>query len=305
MVDITCVLETAKYKSVSKASEQLYISQPALSQRIKKLEQELGYELFVRTAQGVYLTTMGEAFCQEAQPVAEAWDQLCRWVDEHLQTGQRKLRIGLGARVYSSGLFEDVVRFFDLHPSIDVAFVTEAGRDFLPLLKNDSLDLALDRLPPEEFLPVQNDFVVYDLLCEKQCILMSWDDPLAQREKIKFSDLQGCTMISALEGSIEDKMLKSICAKNNITLKRLYRLDNIDMIMDLVQKGKGVVIGPQSFASYYGVASAVLQPETNVYLKFICLEKNSRKKEIVQFQQYLEKVCQMRNHISCEGSGVS
>lgn len=291
ITQITYVLVTAKCGSLSKAAEQLYISQPALSQRIKKLEQELGYKLFRRTAHGVFLTDMGKAFCQRAQPAADAWSHLCSWVSENPHTVKRKLRIGLGARAYSTGIFESVVRFFDLHPDFEAAFITQAGRDFLPLLKRDELDLVLDRLPPEDLLSTQDGFIAHDLIGEKQCILMSWDDPLARLETIHFSDLQGCTMISGLEDSIEDKTLKAVCEKNGITLKRLYRSDSIDMIMDLVRRGTGVVIGPESFARYYGVSSAVLQPETSVALKFIYLKKDRGRKEVLQLYQYLKTGC--------------
>lgn len=295
LTQVIYVLEAARCGSLSQAAERLYTSQPALSQRIKRLEQELGYPLFSRTPQGVRLTAVGEAFCQRAQPVVEEWQGLCGWVSDHSHMAQKHLRIGLGVRVYSSGLFEDVVHFFDLHPDIEATFVTEAGRDFLPALKDGSLDLVLDRFPPEEFVSEQGGFVVSDLICEKQCVLMSWDDPLNRFESITLSQLQGCTMVSALADSLEDKTLKSICARSGITLKRLYRSDSIDMIMDLVRKGKGVTIGPQSFASYYGVSSVILEPETSVYIKFICLEQSRRRKEIVQLQRYLQKICHKRS----------
>lgn len=295
LTQVMYVLEAAQCGSLSQAAERLFTSQPALSQRIKRLEQELGSPLFFRTPQGVCLTEAGERFCRKARPVVKEWQNLCGWVSENSGMAQKYLRIGLGVRVYSSGLFEDVVRFFDLYPDIEATFVTEAGRDFLPALKSGALDLVLDRLPPEELLSEQSGFIVQDLICENQCVLMAWDDPLNRYNTISLSQLQGCTMISSLAGSMEDKTLKVLCQKSGITLKRLYRSDSIDMIMDLVRKGKGITIGPQSFASYYGVSSAVLQPETSVYIKFICLDQSLRRKEIAQLHRYLQKICRKRN----------
>lgn len=295
LTQVIYVLEAARCGSLSRAAENLFTSQPALSQRIKRLEQELGNPLFFRTSQGVRLTEAGELFCQNAQPVVNEWKKLCGWISENSHITQKRLRIGLGVRVYSSGLFEDVVRFFDLYPDIEASFATEAGRDFLPALKNGSLDVVLDRFPPKELLSEQSGFIVHDLICEKQCVLMSWDDPLNRLETISLSQLQGCTMISSLVDSIEDKILKLICEKNGITLKRIYRSDNINMIMDLVREGKGITIGPQSFASYYGVAAVNLQPETSEYIKFICLDQSKGRKDIVQLQRYLLKVCNKRN----------
>jgi DNA-binding transcriptional LysR family regulator len=292
MTQVTYVLEIVQWGSLSKAAEHLYISQPALSQRIKKLEQELGYTLFFRTPQGVCLTAKGEQFCEMARPVACAWENLNQWVSQNTASPQRHLRIGIGPRVYSTGLFEEVVRFFDLHPNIEATFESEAGRNFFPALKNGSLDVVLDRLPPEELYNDYDGLAIYDLLSEKQCILMAWEDPRRQLKEISFPELEGSTMISALENSIEDKTLKALCAKHNIAFKRLYRADNIDTIMDLVRKGKGIVVGPQSFAAYYGVAAVTLLPETHVSLKLICLEKNTTPKDVVLLRQYLQAIYQ-------------
>lgn len=288
------VLEAARCGSLSQAAKRLFTSQPTLSQRIKRLEQELGCQLFSRTPQGVHLTEAGEAFCRKAQPVVEGWRELCGWASERSHAAPKRLRIGLGVRVYSSGLFEEIVHFFDLHPDIEAAFVTEAGRDFLPALKDGTLDLVLDRLPPEELGSGLDGLVMQDLICEDQCVLTSWDDPLSRLDSISLAQLQGCTMISSLAGSMEDRALKALCAKSGITLKRIYRSDSIDMIMDLVRKGKGVTIGPRSFASYYGVSSVIIRPQTSVYIKFICLDQGRLRKEIVQLRQYLQAVCHAR-----------
>ncbi|MGG1889684.1 LysR family transcriptional regulator, partial [Priestia megaterium] len=57
-------IETAKTKSLSKASEQLHMTQPALSKQMRKLEEDLGVTLFIRSATGVELTSAGEILLQ-------------------------------------------------------------------------------------------------------------------------------------------------------------------------------------------------------------------------------------------------
>ena len=77
-MDITQVryaVTVAKCGSLSKAAEALYLSQPALTQRIKHLETELGYSLFCRSPQGFSLTPAGKQFCANAQPLLCAWEQ--------------------------------------------------------------------------------------------------------------------------------------------------------------------------------------------------------------------------------------
>ncbi|MEG2634844.1 MAG: LysR family transcriptional regulator, partial [Oscillospiraceae bacterium] len=69
------VIEIAEAKSISKAAENLYITQPYLSLALKRLEEELGVNLFNRTTRGVFLTTAGEKFLQYAQKIVEIISQ--------------------------------------------------------------------------------------------------------------------------------------------------------------------------------------------------------------------------------------
>ena len=104
------VLEVAACRSMSRAAQRLYVSQSAISQQIQKLEQELGCALFTRTVTGLELTAAGENFCHQARPVIDAWQKLCQDLNADNATAKKQLRIGLGSRVYSNSLFQDIVR---------------------------------------------------------------------------------------------------------------------------------------------------------------------------------------------------
>ena len=294
ILQVLYVLEVARQNSISKAAENLFVSQPALSLQIKNLEAELGYDLFTRTSKGISLTELGQRFCEDAQVMADSWHTFESKVQAQSRDGCRRLRVGMGCRVYSNRLFEDVVRFFELHPNIEVTFVTGAGQDHITALKEGALDLALDRLPPASLLPDQRSFAAYDLVTERQCILMARSSPQSTLKSMTFQDLQGCTIITALENSMEDRILKQECKDFGITLNRIYRSDGIDTNMNLARSGKGYVIGPESFAEYYDVAAVPLEPELWIGLKFICLHKNEGRPEIAALRRYLEKICRER-----------
>ena len=167
-------------------------------------------------------------------------------------------------------------------------------QDHITALKEGALDLALDRLPPASLLPDQRSFAAYDLVTERQCILMARSSPQSTLKSMTFQDLQGCTIITALENSMEDRILKQECKDFGITLNRIYRSDGIDTNMNLARSGKGYVIGPESFAEYYDVAAVPLEPELWIGLKFICLHKNEGRPEIAALRRYLEKICRER-----------
>ena len=137
------VLAVAKCRSFSAAAQELFVSQPALSKQIRSLEIELGYDLFNRASQGVTLTREGERFCRYGQQALDSWEYFQRQVNYEDKSVTRRLRIGLGSRVYSNGLFEDVMRFFENHLELEVTFVAEAGKDFLAELSEGRLDLII------------------------------------------------------------------------------------------------------------------------------------------------------------------
>ncbi len=292
ITQIIYALETAQRKNISKAASALFVSQSALSQQLQKLERELGYQLFERTAHGLQMTAEGVLFCEEAQPLLEHWEQFQKAVRMDSTVKKRQLRICMGSRVYSNGLFQDVLRFFDDHTDLEVTFVTEAGRDFVAGLRDGSMDLALDRLPSEDMH--LNTLYSCNLVRETQCVLMAKDDPRAVKNSISIKELQGATMISGLENSSEDKILKEICRKNGVTLKRIFRSDGIETSMNLVRSGKGVALGPKSFADFYHVAAVELTPPVDITLKFICLKSSLKRNEILLFRDYLQQTCRKR-----------
>ena len=273
ILQLIYVLEVAKYHNVSKAASRLYLSQSALSQQISRLEKELGYELFSRASHGFYLTERGPSGIFE--------NSRCK----------KHLRIAMGSRVYSNGLFQDIASFFDNLPDLEVTFITEAGFDYLAGLKDGSIDLALDRLPPHSLMNDCPPLDCCNLIGESQCVLMSPMDPRSTLEYISPRELQGSAMITGLEGSIEDRTLKETFKKHGISPGRVYRSDGIHTVINLIRSGKGVSIGPRSFASYYGVAAVPLNPPGLVYLSFICPADRSGSPEIVMFRKYLLDIC--------------
>lgn len=296
IMQVLYALEVARCHNFSKAADNLFVSQPALSLQIKNLEAELGYDLFSRTPKGIFPTELGRQFCEDAREMAESWNTFQEKVHAQNRDGCLRLRVGMGSRIYSNHLFGDLVRFFDAHSNIEVTFSTEAGQDFITALKEGKLDLALDRLPPESMLSDQRSFATYDLIAERQCILMARSAPKSSLKSMTFQDLQGCTMITGMENSMEDRILKQECRDFGITLNRIYRSDGIETNMNLVRSGKGYVLGPESFADYYGVAAVPLEPEIRVWLKFICLEKNAGRPEIAALRRHLVKLCREREN---------
>ena len=282
---LTYIVEIANCKSISRAAEYLFVSQPALSQQIRNLEKELGYRVFHRTSKGLELTEKGNVFYQKAQEMLKDWN---RFKEEVISgTEHKKLKIGLGARVYSNRLFPKIARYFERHPELEVTFYTEAGLDAYAAIKDGSLDMALDRMPENEIGMEKCVCFAKELIREKQCILTASDHPLARKKNASIMDCREYTMLTGLEHSVEDRLLRRTYGEQNITWKRVIRSDSIDTVMKMVKSGSGIAIGPKSFAEYYGVTAVPLVPARQDSLYFACLKSKKKEPEIREFQRYL------------------
>ncbi len=293
ITQVRYVLALAKYQSFSKAASRLYITQPALSSQIQKLEQELETALFTRTPQGVFLTDAGIAFCKDAKPVIAAWERLQRnMASRKRQAGT--LRVGLGARVYSNNLFDDIADFFNTHTELEVTFVTDSMNNILDELAENRLDLVLDRMPPENLIDNRSLFYAKDLIRERHCVLLSPQDPRSRFTELAYASMNGESVITGPENSMEDRIMQRDAAYYGVTTNRAYRCNSASTSMSLVKSGKGYALGPASYGKHYDVAAVPMIPEIYISLSFICLKQRAQEPSFILFRDFLTELCQHR-----------
>ena len=109
--------------------------------------------------------------------------------------------------------------------------------------------------------------------------------------EIPFTSLEGCTLISPMENTMTDLAIRRRFSEYNISFGKVFRSDRIETIMNMVQRGKGITLGPLSFADYYGVRAIPLIPATYMSLNFICLRERKDSFELSLFKDYLVQLC--------------
>ena len=119
--------DVAQYGSVSLASKNLMISQPAISRSIKNLESQLGVTLFYRTLNGMVLTEKGKELLPYVEDACNA-----------LKIGEREFY-----------LFKKVERFHKDYPNIEVSIISRSTAELLELLDKHELDFVVDTSPIE------------------------------------------------------------------------------------------------------------------------------------------------------------
>lgn len=193
LTSIRYVIAVAKLGSFTKAAEELYVSQPALSQAIRRLEQELKAELFTREKNKVFLTPAGEVLMEEGQRMLEAEQSIRKRLQELEELDTGKLTIG-GAPSYLRYYSMVLTEFQAQHPraqlilrdgftqnlcadllagTLDIGLLAEpvpAGIDHFPIFQEEIfLALPLDH-PLNSSFPQEGDpYPVADLrLCRDE-----------------------------------------------------------------------------------------------------------------------------------------
>jgi DNA-binding transcriptional LysR family regulator len=202
----------AKRHSISLAAEDLYITQPALSRCIRRLEEEVGTPLFSRTNNGVYMTPAGEAFLVELDQAALHFE---RGLSNARMTGageQPTLSIASSFEEFDNSL---VYQLHEAYPAVRTSFdilpPTQAYRELLA----GNVDFAV--IPQ---LPDRSGVGYEHLLSEEMLLSPSEDNPLYGKRFVSVEELNGCNLICN-EVAFDWASIDRICREQRIAMNPL------------------------------------------------------------------------------------
>lgn len=233
---------TAKYGNISKASEQLYITQPAVSRSVKQLEDSLKCALFFRTSKGVKLTPEGEIlykYIEQAFSFIEAGENKLRDV-HNLVVGE--VRIGVSDTICKYYLIPYLKLFKTLHPGIKVHVICPTTPGIIGLLKAGKIDFGIINLPfYDEQLEFQNILDVQDCFVagEKYSRLSKQMQPLKKIIK---------QPLLLLEKSSNSRIfIDEYFKANSTSVEPDFELGNIDLLIQFAKYDFGIACVIRNF----------------------------------------------------------
>ena len=135
--------EVAKKGNISKAAEILYISQPAVSKSITKLEQSLGHTLFIRSKRGVKLTEEGTTLYTYLKQAFESIETAEKALQHASELGMGQLRIGVSTSLCKHILLSYLQDFIRENPHVKITIECNPTFETIQLLKQDKIDIGL------------------------------------------------------------------------------------------------------------------------------------------------------------------
>lgn len=130
----------AKEGSVTRASELLFISQPAVSAHIKAIEDEIGFQIFERTTRGMKLTPSGMKLLEKAENVLKAYQGLIAEAKDIKQGKSHKLRLGSNRSTSAHLLGRLLAHTSELLPDCDISIEYGTSTDIIEAIANNQLD---------------------------------------------------------------------------------------------------------------------------------------------------------------------
>ena len=229
--------EVAKAGNISKAAKELYISQPAISKAISKLEDSLGLSLFTRSSRGVQLTSEGEILFEHTR---EAFDALDRG-EQELKRIQEfdigHLRIGVSNTLCKCILLPYLKTFIDQYPHMKVTIESQATAQTLARLEQQKIDLGLVAEPSVRrdlaFIPVmdiQDTFVTTPNYLENLYLREGQDTSLFETGNIMLLDTSNMT-----RHHVDEYM-----AENNIFPHQILEVTTMDLLIEFAKIGLGI-----------------------------------------------------------------
>lgn len=237
----------AKASSISSAARELCISQPAVSQAVKALEQAIGIELFIRTKKGVSLTNAGEILYSH---VAEGYESISLGEQQlsqllHMETGE--IRIGASDMTLQFYLLPYLEHFHQLYPGIKVHVTNAPTPSTINHLLSGNIDFGIvtSPLPADPHMEIRQAREIEDIFIAGPRF------SYLQGKTLDYHDLDELPIICLEHDTSTRAYVDTFLSHEGVTLQPEFELSTSDMIAQFVMRNLGVGSIMADFAQSY------------------------------------------------------
>ncbi|MDD2234864.1 MAG: LysR family transcriptional regulator [Desulfitobacteriaceae bacterium] len=166
LINLQYIVSVANFRSISKAAAHHYITQPAITKCINKVEKDLGVKLFDRSVIPIKLTYAGEKYIEGANKILSAKQDLDREMDEILKKKMDYVRLGIPSSRGTAWLPYILPSFRSAYPEIEVKIIEDTSRSLITHLMSGALDVCITSLP------IDKSRLSYESIAEEQIMFV-------------------------------------------------------------------------------------------------------------------------------------
>ncbi|MGN0157217.1 MAG: LysR family transcriptional regulator [Lachnospiraceae bacterium] len=259
----------AKCKNISGAAKELYISQPAISKAISKLEQNLNTTLFVRNSRGVTLTAEGEMLFEQIQTAFACIRTGEEKIKLSTELGIGHLSIGVSTTLCKYVLLPYLKEFTRKYPHIRIKISCQSSTETIEALQNHSIDIGLIGYPENKLSLTYHPIMeIHDVFVTTKNYL----DNFKKRESLSREGiLKSATFMMLNKENITRKYIDSYLLQNQTEISNIIEVSNMDLLIEFAKIDLGIACVIREF---------VLNELENHSLKELSLLPSSPAREI-------------------------
>lgn len=254
--DINYVLKVAEELSFSQAAKRLYVTQPSLSQCIKKIEIELGIELFDRRTNPLKLTYAGELYVEKAKKIQSVKKELMQEIEDMSDLKCGHLKIGTSHSRTAYLLTRVLPAFRIMYPGIDISLVEGTTYELQEFALNDVTDIAFT------YLPLRYDSLIYDQIVDEEILIALPEKhpisvkfgPESQKfpyKKVDFAEMAEEDFIVMKNRRKMRQIFFNLCESCEIKPKIILESQSLISAQALVGAGIGATLLTDTLALYH------------------------------------------------------
>ncbi|MGN0814497.1 MAG: LysR family transcriptional regulator [Candidatus Coproplasma sp.] len=235
----------AKCGSLTRAAEELFISQPAVSQAIKQLESQLGTSLFNRTHRGMELSVQGgKLIYKQVEEALALLDSAENKLIELKTTATGTIRVGATDSIFSNILAEKIVTFNEKYPAVKFELITGTTPETLNQLKENRCDVGFVNLPIED-----KDVNFTGTVAHLSDIFVAGEKYASLKDKkLNLKDLQEFPLLMIETNTVARRAFSSYTQTLGIQLNPDIEVANWDLMIKLAINGMGIGCVPREYA---------------------------------------------------------
>ncbi|WP_169083815.1 LysR family transcriptional regulator [Paenibacillus sp. PL91] len=228
--------------SMNKASALLNLSQPAISRKIAKLEQELGSPLFRRIGKRLELTRIGQMTYEYALELRQLHRKYLQTVSEFTSTGHTTLTIGASLTTLQTTLPDLIQRLTSTHPEIDIKAITGKTHEIVSLVRDHKADIGIVASSIED-----STLRCIPLFEDHLSLVLPRNQVILDKGPLGIQDLTGMPMILFSKGTWYRILTDELFDKYHLQPDVRMEIDSFEAILRLLHTCRAATLLPQSY----------------------------------------------------------
>jgi len=276
--DLKYIVEVAKTQNFALAAKQSFVSQPALSMQIKKLEDELGVKIFERDSKSFLVTEIGKEIIKKAELILQQEKEIKTLAKNASDPLSGNIKIGAFPTLASYFFPEVVKKISKKFPKLKIFLIEEKTEILIEKLQNGEIDCAFLATPIEE----NKSLECKKIFSEEFLLAVNKNHILAKKKKISASDLKGKNLMLLEDGHCLRAQALEACSLFGAFEEQDFRATSLETLRQMVISGNGITLIPQiavkndNKIAYIKIVNA---PSRSIGLYF---RKNSIRKELLK-----------------------